>query len=184
MTLLQDIIVVAVRHLFIEKDKGFKVSIVVCDAILHGSLTLILAEISPGRLDARDRAFVDSFGISNAELEEHLSGDIAIVEYLRFHSLEDTTTERGHLLDELWSEFAILDLLQGLKVSLLLSRTHHCIAVTILEEVYHKSTDSVLFLDVVRGTLLLLKCIFQVLFRSHGVSVLILESQGKIPHYP
>ena len=147
-------------------------------------MALILAQISPSRLNAWNRSFIDGLGIGLTKFQEHLTCDVAPVEYLRLDSLEYARSKRCHLFDEFGSQAVILKFLQSLKISLLLCRSNHGVAIAVLEEIENKSSDSVLLLNVVGGPFLLFKCVFKILLRIDLVPILIQQSQGEISNDP
>ena len=57
--------------------------------LAHGSFALLLADVGPGRLDARHAALVDCVSVGLAEFEKSLSSDEPAIERLRPNFVED-----------------------------------------------------------------------------------------------
>jgi hypothetical protein len=96
----------------------------------------------------------------------------------------DPLSESAHLLPELRSEFGVLHLLEVLKLTLVLHRTYHREAVTVLEELLDHAADSVLLFHRVAVALLWLQRIFQVVPLTDGVARQVDQAQAEVAHHP
>ena len=92
------------------------------------------------------------------------------IQTLRLHSLEDPLPQQFHLVHELPAHVFICDLLQILQVFLLLCRSYHCEAISVLEEVADHSSYPILVLDCIRCTLLFFQRIIEILLRINLVA--------------
>ena len=147
-------------------------------------MAFILAEICPGGFDAGEGATVYSGGIGCTELEKHLSCDLTTIEHLWFYSFKDSSAQCNHLINKLWPETFILNVLQHLQVFLLLRWPYNSKAVSICEEVKHESSNPIFLFNKVRCPLLLFKCILKIFLRVDLIAHLVLQLESEVSHDP
>jgi hypothetical protein len=111
-----------------------------------GSLTFILANVGPSRLDTGDASLIDGVSVSLTQLEQCFTGDASAIERLRLDPLEDFGAQVFHLRNEFWPHIIILQVLQFLEIFLIFCGPDHRIAVSILEERDNHASDPVFIL--------------------------------------
>ena len=116
-------------------------------ALLNSPLCLILAYVSPSRLNAWHTALINGAGVCDAQLEEHLPSNESAIEHFWLDFLEYLLSELRHLLNEFGPQTGILDRLHVLEVSLFFSGPHDSVAVPILEEVGYETADAIFLLN-------------------------------------
>jgi uncharacterized membrane protein len=91
--LLNEVIALAICVFGVSKDEGVKLFFIIDNGFLHGTLTLILTEVGPSRLNAGYRAFIDGFSVSYTKFKKHFSSDETSVEDFGLDPLEDLGSE-------------------------------------------------------------------------------------------
>ena len=150
MKVLKHVIVVAIREFRVQENLTLQFLFVIQYGVLHCSLTFILTQVSPRRLYTWNGSLIYRLSICLAKFKEHLSSYIAIIENLRLHSFVNALSQIFHLFNKLWPKSLILELLERLKITFLLRRANHSIAISVFKKVNDESPYSVLFLNVVR----------------------------------
>jgi len=117
--------------------------------VLHCSLAFILAQICPSRFNARYRSLINCFSVSLAQFKEHLTSDITVVQDFRLDSLENALAKIIHLVDELWSQSIIMQILKSLQISFLFCWSNHSIAISVFEKVKDQPSNPILFFNVI-----------------------------------
>lgn len=129
--------------------KGERVSVSV--------LKLTRLNILPGRLNHWNTTSVDGFRVRLSQLTKLNTRDELSVDLLGLHLPEDLSSQCRDLLDELGPQTLIVEIVQHLELLLLLDGPDNRMAISILEEVAHETSDPILLLDRVAHSLLLLE---------------------------
>ena len=120
-------------------------------------LKLARLNILPSCLNDWHTTFVDGFRVRLSQLTKLNTRDELSIDLLGLHLPEYLSSQRRDLLNELRPQALIVDVVQHLQLLLLLDRSDNRMAVSILEEVAHETSDPILLLDRITHSLLLLE---------------------------
>lgn len=70
----------------------------------HRLLTLVLADVAPAGLDARDSARINRVNVGFGKVEEHLTIQWPVVQLLGLDAINNLPSQRVHLFNEFGSE--------------------------------------------------------------------------------
>ena len=132
--------------------------------ILHGLLTLILADVGPRGFDRGDGTCVDRVDVRFGKVVQHLAVEGLGVELLRLDPVHDLPPKCMHLLDELRPQILKWNISQILQLVLLGQWSDHSATVTFFEEGFEKATDAILLVDGLREAFLGLEGLLEVVF--------------------
>ena len=122
--------------------------------ILHGLLTLILADVAPRGLNRGDGTCVDRVDVRFGKVVKHLAVEGLGVELLRLDPVHDLPPQCVHLLNELRPQVLQWYISQILQLVLLGQWSDHCAAITFFKEGFEKATDAILLVDGLREAFL------------------------------
>ena len=88
------------------------------------------------------------------------------------------------LLNELRSQLVHRDICQALQLTLLSEWSNHGVAVTFFEERLEQTSDTVLLVNSITETFLILECLFQVFPGGNWLRILVNKLESEITHNP
>jgi len=149
-----------------------------------GTLTLVLAHITPCILNVWNRSLIDCLCIRQTKLKEHYTIQRPTIQHFGSALFVNPISQRVHLLLELRPELRILHLLQVLEVFFVFNWSHHGKAISILEKLFDHSANSIFLLDCITVALLRLESALQVLLLTDRIALEVNQSQTKIADNP
>ena len=111
-------------------------------------LTLFLTHVLPSWLNIGNGSLVDGINIWSNYWAVHVSIQFLILDRLHFDSVFDVAPKLHNLLNELWSQLIILQLVKRLKHLFIGQGSNHGAAISILEKRGQKSPDSIFFFSI------------------------------------
>ena len=133
-------------------------------SVHHCLLALVLADVAPARFNRGYSTRIDRIHIALGQVVKHLSIEWLVIELLRFDAIHHLASQCVHLFDELGPQVVQRDVCQVLQLVLLGQRSDHGAAVALLEETFKKTPNSILLIDGLAETFLVLKSLLEVIF--------------------
>ena len=88
------------------------------------------------------------------------------------------------MLNKIWSEHIIRKRVQLLEHDFLFNRSDKCVTVSVFEEMFDESTDSVTIFNLLAASLLFSKTVLKVLFWFDRIIILVEKSKCKVSNHP